>query len=61
MKYIIKCWYDSWEIVHEIDSLVVKTLYSYGQNHKEQVVLTRCRIGHGIVTQSYLKYHEKSI
>ena len=31
-----------------------KTPCSYGKNRKEQVVLTRCRIGHSRLTQSYL-------
>ena len=29
-------------------------LIDYGQNRREQVVLTRCRIGHGRLTHSYL-------
>jgi hypothetical protein len=49
MKYILKRWQDSWHQqiqnkLHEIHSLDGKTLCSYGQNRKEQVVLTRCRI-----------------
>jgi hypothetical protein len=39
---------------NEIHSLVGKTPCSYGQNQKEQVVLTRCRIGHSRLTHSYL-------
>jgi hypothetical protein len=41
-------------IFHESHSLVGKTPCSYGQDQKEQVVLTRCRIGHGSITHSYL-------
>ena len=40
--------------LHESHSLVGKTPCSYGQDQKEQVVLTRCRIGHGSITHSYL-------
>jgi len=45
MKYILKRWQDSWDQqiynkLHEIHSLVGKTPCSYGQNQKEQVVLT---------------------
>jgi len=36
--------------MHEIHSLVGKTPCSYGQNRKEQVVLTRCHIGHGRIS-----------
>jgi hypothetical protein len=50
-KYILKRWQDSWDQqihnkLHEIHSLVGKTPCSSGQHRKEQVVLTRCRIGH---------------
>ena len=50
-------WQDSWDQqihnkLHEIHSLVGKTPCSYSQNRKEQVVLTRCRIGHGRLTHS---------
>jgi len=59
MKYILKRWQDSWDQqiyskLHEMHSLVVKTPCSYGENRKEQVVLTRCRIGHSRLTHSYL-------
>ena len=59
MKYILKRWQDSWDQqiyskLHEIHSLVGQTPCSYGQNRKEQVVLTRCRIGHGRITHNYL-------
>jgi len=51
MKYIFKPWQDSWvQQIHnklqEIHALAGKTIGSYGQNRKEQVVLSRCRIGH---------------
>jgi hypothetical protein len=57
-------WQDSWDQqihnkLHEIHSLVCKTPCSYGQNQKEQVVLTRCRIGHGRLTHSYLLNNEE--
>jgi hypothetical protein len=32
---------------------------SYRQNRKEQVVLTRCRIGHSRLTHSYLLNNEE--
>jgi hypothetical protein len=56
MKYILKPWQNSWvqqihNKLHKIHSLVGKTPCSYGHNRKEQVVLTRCRIGHGRLTQ----------
>ena len=43
---------------HEIHSL--KAPCSYGQNRKEQVVLTRYRIGHGRLTQLFDRniFHE---
>jgi hypothetical protein len=64
MKYILKCWQDSWDQqihnkLHEIHSLVGKTPCSYSQNRKEQVVLTRCRIGHSRLTHSYLLNNEE--
>ena len=59
MKYILKRWQDSWDQqihnkLHEIHSLDGKTPCSYGQNRKEQVVLTRCHIRHSGSTHSYL-------
>jgi hypothetical protein len=47
--------------LHEIHSLVGKTPCSYGQNRKEQAVLTRCRIGHNRLTHSYLLNSEECI
>ena len=44
------------QIMH---SLVGKTPCSYGQNRKEQVVLTRCRVGHSSLTHSYLLNNEE--
>ena len=40
-------------------SLVGKTPCSHCQNRKEQVVLTRCRIGHSRLTHSYLLNNEE--
>ena len=37
----------------------IKTPCSYGQNPKEQVVLTRWRIGHRRLTHSYLLHNEE--
>ena len=45
--------------LHEMHSLVGKTPCSYDQNRKEQVVLTRCRIGHGRLTHSQLLNNEE--
>jgi hypothetical protein len=64
VKYISKRWQDSWDQqihskLHEMHSLVGKTPCSYGQNRKEQVVLTRCRIGHNRLTHSYLLNNEE--
>ena len=64
MKYILKRWQGSWDQqiynkLYEIHSLVVKTPCDYGQNRKEQVVLTRCRIGHSRLTHSYLLNNEE--
>ena len=64
VKYILKRWQDSWDQqihnkLHEMHSLVGKTPCSYGQNRKEQVVLTRCRIGHSRFTHSYLLNNEE--
>jgi hypothetical protein len=47
MKYILIRWQVSWDQqihnkLHEIHSLAGKIPCSYGQNRKEQVVLTRC-------------------
>ena len=39
--------------------IVGKTPFSYGQNRKEQVVMTRCRIGHSRLTHSYLLNNEE--
>jgi hypothetical protein len=51
--------FDCWDqqihnLLHELHCIVGKTPCSYGQNPKEQVVLTRCRIGHRRLTHSYL-------
>jgi hypothetical protein len=64
VKYILKRWQDSWDQqihnkLREMQSLVGKTPRSYGQNRKEQVVLTRCRIGHNILAHSYLLNNEE--
>jgi hypothetical protein len=64
MKYILKRWQDSWnqqihDKLHEIHSIVGKTPCSYGHNRKEQLVLTRCRIGHGKLTHSSLLNNEE--
>ena len=64
VKYILKRWQDSWDQhihnkLHEIHSLVGTTPCSYGQNRKEQVVLTRCRIGHSRLTHSHLLNNEE--
>ena len=64
VKYILKRWQDSWDQqihnkLHEMHSLVGKTPCSYGQNRREQVVLTRCRIGHSRLTHSYLLNNEE--
>jgi mRNA-degrading endonuclease RelE of RelBE toxin-antitoxin system len=59
VNYILKRWQDSWDQqihnkLQEIHySLVGKTPCSYGQNPKEQVDLTRCRIGHSRLRHSY--------
>jgi hypothetical protein len=45
--------------LHEIHSLVGKNPYSSGQNRKEQVFLTRCRISHSRLTHSYLLNNEE--
>jgi hypothetical protein len=45
--------------LHEIHSLVDKTPCSDGQNRKEQVVLTRCRIDHSKLRHSYLLNNEE--
>ena len=64
MKYILKRWQDSWDQqiynkLHEMHSLAGKTPCSHGQNRKEQVVLTKCRIGHSRLTHSYLLNNEE--
>ena len=64
VKYILKRWQDSWDQqihnkLHEMHSLVGKTPCCYGQNRKEQVVLTRCRIGHSRLTHGYLLNNEE--
>ena len=60
VKYILKRWKDSWDQqihnkLHEMHSLIGKTPCSYGQNRKEQVVLTRCRIGHSRLAHTVVK------
>ena len=64
MKYILKRLQDSWDQpiynkLQGIHSLVGKTPCSYGHNRKDQVVLTRCRIGNGRLTHSYLLNNEE--
>ena len=66
VKYILKRWQDSWDQqihnkLHEMHSLVGKAPCSYDQNRKEQVVLTRCRIGHSKLTHSYLLNNEERL
>ena len=63
MNYFLKPWQDSRDQqinnkLHEIHSFVGKIPCSYGQNRKEQVVLTRCRICHSRLTHSYLLNNE---
>ena len=63
-KYILKRLQDIWDQqihnkLHKIHSLVGKTPCSYGQNRKEQVILTRCRIDHGRLTHNYLLNNEE--
>lgn len=58
-KYISKIWQDKWDLqvhnkLHGIQSDVGKHADSSGKNRKEQVVLTRCRIGHTRTTHSYI-------
>jgi hypothetical protein len=60
MKYILKPWQDSsdqqiYNKLHQMHSLVGKTPRSYGKNRKEEVVLTRCRIGHSRLTHTVVK------
>ena len=64
MKYILKRWRDCWHkqihsLLHELHSIVGKTPCYYGQNPKEQVVLSRCRIGLRRLTHSYLLNNEE--
>ena len=64
MKYILKRWQVSWgqkihNKLHKIHSLVGKTPCSYCHNRKKQTDLTRCRIGHGRLTHSYLLNNEE--
>ena len=64
VKYILKRWQDSWDQqihskLQEMHSLVGKTPCSYDKNRKEQVDLTRCRIGHSRLTHSYLLNNEE--
>jgi hypothetical protein len=63
-KSILKHWQDSWDQqlyskLHEIHSIVGRTPCSYGQNQKDQVVLTRCHIEHNRLTHSYLLNNEE--
>jgi hypothetical protein len=39
--------------------IVGKTPFSYGHNRKQQVVMTRCRIGHSRLTHSFLLNNEE--
>jgi hypothetical protein len=64
VKYILKRWLASWDQqihnkLHEVHSLVGKTPCSYNKIRNEQVVLTRCRIGHSRLTHSYLLNNEE--
>ena len=64
VKYISKRWKDSWDQqihnkLQEMYSLVGKTPCSYGQNRKEQLVLTRCRIDHSRLTHSHSLNNEE--
>ena len=58
-KCILGCLQDSWDQqihngLHEVHSLVGGTPCSCGQSWKEQVVLTRCRVGHSRLAHGYL-------
>ena len=56
---VINSWMPKDCTLNEIHSLVGKTTCSYSQNRKEQVVLTRCCIGHSRLTPSYLLNNEE--
>jgi hypothetical protein len=63
-EYILRRWQNSWDQqiyskLYEIHSLVGKTPCSYGQNRKEQVAVTKCRLGHSRLTHSYLLNSEE--
>jgi len=45
--------------LHGIHSSIGKTIYSYGPNHNDLVVLTICRIIHGKCINSYLLNKEE--
>lgn len=58
-KCILGCLQDSWDQqihngLYEVHSLVGWTPCSCGQSWKEQVVLTRCRVGHSRLAHGYL-------
>jgi hypothetical protein len=64
MKHIVKRWQDNRDQqihnkLHDIHSLFGGTPFSYGQSRKEQVVLTRCRIGLCRLAHSYLLNNEE--
>ena len=59
LKYV---WQSEWDLqinnkLHEIVSEVGHN-YIYGKTRRDQVVLTRCRIGHTRTTHSYLLENE---
>ena len=58
-KYIHKLWQSQWDLqvnnkLHEIQPIIGRNYYNTGRTRKDQVVLTRCRIGHTRTTHSYI-------
>ena len=63
LKYIQKLWQSQWDLqtnnkLHEIQPEVGLNHYKYGKSRRDQVVLTRSRIGHTRTTHSYFFENE---
>ena len=46
--------------LHVIQPSIAKNFYTFGKSRKDQVVLTRCRIGHSRTTHSYILKSESA-
>ena len=59
LKYIHSTWQAEWDRqvhnkLHDIQSVIGLSSYTFGMSRKDQVVLARCRIGHSRLTHNFI-------